>query len=225
MNVAASVSATVTGSHDTINIGDHSNVTVNGNSHTVIGHANDQIALNGGFDVATVAANDPLIVNGSFNSIDLSGEGIKAGDTSSSSGNFFAADGDGVITLVGANETVFENGGNETITRWRRQPAMISRRGYWVIRTSPLSFSNTVTDTFNATLELVTITFDGQSIAGNVLQGTETPSGLTYALSGRTLTLTDGSDTLTLQDFITGDYGVNISANANQPLRAPADSQ
>ena len=84
------------------------------------------------------------------------------------------------------------------------------------------------TDTVDATglntaesaknLPIDTITFGGQSIAGTIPQS-GVYNDATYTLSGTTLTVKSGSDTLTIKGFYTGDFGVNI---AQTQCTAPA---
>jgi hypothetical protein len=53
-----------------------------------------------------------------------------------------------------------------------------------------------------------TLSFDGNSIAGTVDPSNLDQYGRSYSLSGSTLTISNGTDTLTIDNFVNGDFGV-----------------
>jgi hypothetical protein len=77
----------------------------------------------------------------------------------------------------------------------------------------PSNASSGTNDTVNAAsganLTTDTLNFDGNSIATNIVSGQADAYGRTYTLSGSTLTIASGSDTLTIDGFATGDFGID----------------
>jgi len=217
VSIAASQSTAFTGNSNTLNVGNNADVSVTGTNNIINGNASDQIAAIGNNNAVSVATYDPVTLSGESNTVTIFGSNVNASDDDLSSGNTFSVEsgstGDDIILggtddavndsstgntilAVGGNDT-FAVAGNDTLT---------------------LSGSNTVSGSSGADLTTDILTFDGQSAAVSVTSGNVATNGLTYTLSGTTLTVADGSDALTINGFANGDFGVDVLAAYVPPL-------
>jgi hypothetical protein len=72
------------------------------------------------------------------------------------------------------------------------------------------SFTDTVNAASTVDFTTDTITFEGHFIAGNIPANGIDKYGRVYAVNGKTVTISKGSDSLTISGFVNGDFGVNF---------------
>jgi Ca2+-binding RTX toxin-like protein len=221
-------------------------LTLLGNSLIGTGNNNNDILSDGGIGPDTLIGNsssgaDTFVVNNTDDSITETNSGGAALVQSSvnwtlgANTNSLTLEGTAALTATGNSsaDTIIGNTGNDTITA---NSSAITLQGgttdvingnsntvtVGTVGGLTLTGSNTVAGASGATLTSNTITFDSHSLAGTFDSGMAS-GDLTYTLSGTTLTVSDGSDTLTDNNFTNGQFGITITS-ANEVTGGSGDA-
>ncbi len=161
-------------------------------------------SASGSGNTVIVGSNDSLTIKGgTSNTVAVSGDNSAVSDDSASSGNSFTLNGSGdTITLSDSGDSVVISGTGDTITVGGSSDTLnITGSGTTVIAASGAALT---TDTLN---------FHGQSIAGGYSIGDTDQFGRTYSLNGTTLTISTSTDTLTVNNFQNGDFGLYLGTH------------
>jgi len=217
VNIQNSVFATVAGTNDTINVAANATVTASVNNSTIYTQAADSTSVNGYDNNIIVTQNDPLSISGFGNTVTIAGSSADITDDTLSSNNSFTIQSGSTgntLALSGADDVVSDSGSGNTITTLGGGDTLAAGSN----DTLSLTGSNVVSGSAAANLATDTLAFDDQSIAGNFTSGSAAADGLNYTLHGSTLTVADASDTLTVDNFTNGEFGVDVTVNYVPPV-------
>ncbi|HEU5047344.1 MAG TPA: hypothetical protein VFT64_05805 [Rickettsiales bacterium] len=176
-------------------VGDNNTVTANthpdpGNTFLIDGKGNTLTATDG--DKVTVAGNGQINNTTQYNTVSLSTGTLVVDDATS-------------VVLNGSNNAVYA-GDEDNITFNGTGNTITIGTGSDLIITGTNAVDATDADDTDG------IVFDGVDIEKDITFDATNTSGA-YSISGSTLTITSGSDALTITNFVNGDFGIDISYN------------
>ncbi|HEU5048600.1 MAG TPA: hypothetical protein VFT64_12245 [Rickettsiales bacterium] len=224
MTMSANAGVTLSGSDDVVTANNYGNLYAYGTANTIsMGTSSylyvstaslnsgdaDTVSLSNGW--VDVADNSAVNFTGSDTNVSTYGSAVLSVSGNSNEVDVYA---DNTVTVTGNSNTINSFGNtNDTFTITGNDNAVLAGTRNLI---NISGNGNSVTGYVDYGVDILTsaITFDGVDTRGNITLGTALPNGLTYTLSGTTLTVTKGSDSLAIDNFQNYDYGINISSSS-----------
>jgi Ca2+-binding RTX toxin-like protein len=186
-----------------------------GNDTFVVSNSSDVVSesTSGGAALIETSVNFDLATNATnVNKLTLEGTAALSVTGNSSADTIVGNTGNDTIT-VNSSSVTLQSGTADVVTGNGNTITAIGGNDTITVGTSDgltLTGSNTVIGASGATLTSDAITFDSNSLAGT-FTSTVASGSLTYTLSGTTLTVADGSDVLTDNNFTNGQFGITVN--------------